>query len=123
MRFVNLLVSKFIIKAFFDSLRSEDRPNLQILTVSAGYMDTGFGARALRPDGSKMGSEDPNQKAGMSPEYAARSVVNALCGREIDLVLAPFVHKIPIFMKFFTPNLLFWLLHRRGQNDPHRKAE
>ncbi|KHJ75581.1 hypothetical protein OESDEN_24803, partial [Oesophagostomum dentatum] len=51
----------FRIGAFFDSLRCESRPNLHILTVSAGYMNTGFGSRALDAQGRPVGKEDANQ--------------------------------------------------------------
>ncbi|KHJ79016.1 oxidoreductase, short chain dehydrogenase/reductase family protein, partial [Oesophagostomum dentatum] len=53
--------SKHAFQAFFDSLRCESRPNLHILTVSAGYMNTGFGSRALDAQGRPVGKEDANQ--------------------------------------------------------------
>ncbi|KAK6034221.1 hypothetical protein COOONC_28274 [Cooperia oncophora] len=54
--------SKHAFQAFFDTLRCESRPNLHILTVSAGYMNTGFGTRALDVQGQAVGKEDENQK-------------------------------------------------------------
>lgn len=40
-------LSKHALEAFFKSLRAEERfGRLQILIVSAGYMNTGFGTRA-----------------------------------------------------------------------------
>ncbi|CAI4229354.1 unnamed protein product [Auanema sp. JU1783] len=53
--------SKHALQAFFDTLRSESRPKLHILVVSAGYMNTGFGSRALDVDGKPTGQEDENQ--------------------------------------------------------------
>ncbi|VDN27673.1 unnamed protein product [Cylicostephanus goldi] len=53
--------SKHAFQAFFDCLRCESRPNLHILTVSAGYMNTGFGTRALDAQGHPVGKEDANQ--------------------------------------------------------------
>lgn len=49
------------LQAFFDVLRCESRPNLHILTVSAGYMNTGFGSRALDVKGEPVGKDDANQ--------------------------------------------------------------
>ncbi|WKY04921.1 hypothetical protein Q1695_005715 [Nippostrongylus brasiliensis] len=53
--------SKHAFKAFFDALRCESRPNLHILTVSPGYLNTGFGMRALDTKGQPVGKEDANQ--------------------------------------------------------------
>jgi dehydrogenase/reductase SDR family protein 7B len=113
--------SKHAIQAFFDSLRTEDRPNLQILTISAGYMNTGFGSRAVDQEGHQMGMEDDNQTKGYSSEYSAQTIVKALINRETELLMAPFKHRIAIGFRYFAPNFLFWLLHKRGQSDPHRK--
>uniref|UniRef100_A0AC34QN79 Dehydrogenase/reductase SDR family protein 7-like n=1 Tax=Panagrolaimus sp. JU765 TaxID=591449 RepID=A0AC34QN79_9BILA len=115
--------SKHALQAFFDSLRAEDRPNLQILTINAGYINTGFGSRAVDAEGRAMGKEDQNQVNGMSPEDAASTIVKALIRRESELLMASFKHRLAIALRYFTPNLLNWLLHKRGQADPHRKAE
>ncbi|KAK6750236.1 hypothetical protein RB195_002308 [Necator americanus] len=53
--------SKHAFQAFFDTLRCESRPNMHILTVSAGYMNTGFGKRALDTQGHAVGKEDEKQ--------------------------------------------------------------
>uniref|UniRef100_A0A7E4V4G3 Dehydrogenase/reductase SDR family protein 7-like n=1 Tax=Panagrellus redivivus TaxID=6233 RepID=A0A7E4V4G3_PANRE len=115
--------SKHALQAFFDSLRCEDRPNLQILTVSAGYINTGFGSRALNADGHPTGIEDPNQKQGYSAEDAAYRIVNRLVRRDTEYVMASFTHRLAIALRYFTPNLLFWMLHKRGQSDTHGKKQ
>jgi|UniRef100_A0AC35FAI3 dehydrogenase/reductase SDR family protein 7B len=115
--------SKHAIQAFFDSLRAEDRPNLQILTISAGYINTGFGSRALNTEGRQMGVEDENQTKGLSVEYAASTIVKALIHRETELLMAPFMLRIAIGLRYFCPNFLFWMLHKRGQNDPHQSSK
>uniref|UniRef100_A0A1I7ZD52 Dehydrogenase/reductase SDR family protein 7-like n=1 Tax=Steinernema glaseri TaxID=37863 RepID=A0A1I7ZD52_9BILA len=109
--------SKHALQAFFDSLRSEDRPQLQILVVSAGYMNTGFGKRALRTDGQPMGMDDDNQKSGLSAEEASQKIFQALVSRKTELVLAPFSTRFAIFLRWFSPNLLFWLTHKRGKKQ------
>uniref|UniRef100_A0A914XUY8 Uncharacterized protein n=1 Tax=Panagrolaimus superbus TaxID=310955 RepID=A0A914XUY8_9BILA len=115
--------SKHAIQAFFDSLRTEDRPNLQILTISAGYINTGFGSRALNTDGRPMGVEDENQTNGLSVEYAASTIVKALINRETELLMAPFKLRIAVGLRYFAPNFLFWMLHKRGQKDPHQSKK
>ncbi|KAE9555941.1 hypothetical protein FO519_000797 [Halicephalobus sp. NKZ332] len=114
--------SKHALQAFFDSLRAEGRPKLQILVVSAGYINTGFGSRALDAEGRQMGREDENQQQGMSSESAASTIVNALIRRETELIMAPFKHRLAITLRYFTPKLLNWFLYKRGQTDTHLKA-
>ncbi|KAL6740563.1 hypothetical protein Aduo_013907 [Ancylostoma duodenale] len=109
--------SKHAFQAFFDALRCESRPNLHILTVSAGYMNTGFGSRALDAQGHPVGKEDEHQLKGLSPEEAAREILRAASAREIDLVMAPLSNKIAIFLRWAWPTLLFYLLHKRGLKD------
>jgi dehydrogenase/reductase SDR family member 7B len=80
-------------------LRTEDpRPRLQILTVSAGYVNTDLGPNALNANGTPIGCRDPGQVGGMSPEYAAKEIVAALEARQTELLLAPF---LPRFLVIF----------------------
>ncbi|CAI2357520.1 unnamed protein product [Caenorhabditis sp. 36 PRJEB53466] len=53
--------SKHALQGYFDSLRAEHK-NLHVLVVSAGYINTGFGSRAIDPSGKATGIEDQNQK-------------------------------------------------------------
>ena len=107
-----------------DALRCESRPSLQLLSVNVGYINTGFGSRGLTADGARVGTEDENQKRGYAPDYAARRIVDALESRATELVLAPLLHRLVLVLRLFTPNLLFWLLHRRGQKLlEHEKPE
>ncbi|VDM57597.1 unnamed protein product [Angiostrongylus costaricensis] len=114
--------SKHAFQAFFDALRCEARPNLHILTVSAGYMNTGFGSRALNVEGHPVGKNDLNQLKGLSPECAACEILRAASAREIELIMAPFSNKIAIFLRWAWPTLLFYILHRRGLKDEYAKS-
>jgi hypothetical protein len=70
-----------------------------------------------------MGVEDENQTKGLSVEYAASTIVKALIRRETELLMAPFMLRIAIGLRYFCPNFLFWMLHKRGQNDPHQSSK
>uniref|UniRef100_A0AAF5HYZ8 Dehydrogenase/reductase SDR family member 7B n=1 Tax=Strongyloides stercoralis TaxID=6248 RepID=A0AAF5HYZ8_STRER len=109
--------SKHAIQAFFDSMRGEERPNLQILVVSAGYMNTGFGSRAVDTQGIPVNVEDENQKKGYSPELCADYVYNALIKRKSELIIAPLIHRIAIFIRWFSPNLYFWVTYMRSKKE------
>ncbi|CAD5234902.1 unnamed protein product [Bursaphelenchus xylophilus] len=109
--------SKHAITAFMDSLRAEDRPALQVLNVYAGYMNTGFGSRALTADGKTHGIQDKNQLKGYTPEYSARTIILALCNRKSELILAPITSSLAIWLRLLTPNFLNWILHRRATKE------
>ncbi|CEF65068.1 Dehydrogenase/reductase SDR family member 7B [Strongyloides ratti] len=109
--------SKHAIQAFFDSMRGEERPNLQILVVSAGYMNTGFGSRAVDTEGVPVNIEDENQKKGYSPELCANYIYRALVDRKNELILAPLIHRIAIFIRWFSPNLYFWITYIRSKKE------
>lgn len=102
-------------QGFMDALRAEDRPQLHQLHVNAGYMNTGFGSRGLTGDGQVHGKQDTNQVKGYSPEYAAERIVKAAEARQTELLLAPFSARFSLFLRLFAPNLLWFILHRRGQ--------
>jgi short-subunit dehydrogenase len=92
--------------------------------VNVSYINTGFGSRALTHDGNKANKEDFNQLRGYAPEYVAKKILKSLENRETELVLAPFIQRLAIVLRLFAPNLLFWILHRRGQGLlEHEKNE
>ncbi|CAB3400635.1 unnamed protein product [Caenorhabditis bovis] len=109
--------SKHALQAFFDSLRCEHK-NLHVLVVSAGYINTGFGSRALDADGKPVGVEDQNQKQGYSPQYAAVQILNAIRDRKSDFIMAATDARFAILMKHFWPTLVNYLLYKRGTKDP-----
>uniref|UniRef100_A0A0N4Z981 NAD(P)-binding protein n=1 Tax=Parastrongyloides trichosuri TaxID=131310 RepID=A0A0N4Z981_PARTI len=109
--------SKHAIQAFFDSMRGEERPNLQILVVSAGYMNTGFGSRAVNTEGEPVKTEDENQKKGYSPEDSANYIYNALVNRKSEIILAPLLHRLAIFIRWLSPNLYFWVTYVRSKKE------
>uniref|UniRef100_A0A8R1TQU3 Dehydrogenase/reductase SDR family protein 7-like n=1 Tax=Onchocerca volvulus TaxID=6282 RepID=A0A8R1TQU3_ONCVO len=109
--------SKHAAQAFFDCLRTEERFNTQILVVSVTYMNTGFGRRALTAEGRPMDEDDSNQAKGFTPNYAAECIIKALVNRNTELILAPLSHRLAIFLRWFCPTLLFYIMHRRGLKD------
>lgn len=105
------------LQAFFDCLRTEERFSTQILVVSATYMDTGFGRRALNTEGKPMDKDDSNQSKGLMPSYAAERIMNALVNRNTELILAPLSQRFAIFLRWFYPSLFFYVIYRRGLKD------
>jgi len=104
--------SKHALQAFFDSLRGENR-DLHILMVSAGYIDTELGTRALR----SSNEEETKRSDAMNVDDAARDIVEALIHRQTDLILAPIGSKMGIFLRWFAPDLVYWIMRRRAQKE------
>jgi len=109
--------SKHALTAFMDSMRGEERHQLQLLVVSAGYINTGFGSRALNTAGRPVGYEDPNQLKGLHPETAAKRIVQALVNRKTELILAPLTHRLLFLLRLFAPNLMWHLLYKRAKRE------
>ncbi|CCD66496.1 DeHydrogenases, Short chain [Caenorhabditis elegans] len=117
--------SKHALQGYFDCLRAEHK-NLHILVVSAGYINTGFGSRALNTDGKVVGVEDENQKKGYSPEHSARMISDAIRDRVSDFDMAPFGARFAVFLRYFWPTLLNYALYTCGTKDqwaPKNKKE
>jgi len=113
--------TKHALQAYMDCMRTESRPQLQILTVSAGYINSGIGTRAITPDGGVCGQEDPYQAKGYTVEYAAREIVKALVNRETELLLATFLPRLSLSLRLFTPNLLWYSLRTRATGEKTMK--
>lgn len=80
-------------------------------------MNTGFGRRALTTESKPMDMDDPDQAKGLTPNYAAERIINALVNRNTELILAPLSHRFAIFLRWFCPTLFFYIMHRRGLKD------
>ncbi|CAJ0575673.1 unnamed protein product, partial [Mesorhabditis spiculigera] len=115
--------SKHALQGFFDSMRGEERHNLQILIVSAGYMNTGFGAKALDINGQPVAKEDQDQAKGYSSEYSAKAILDSAERRDIELILAPFVHRTGIFLRWLWPTLFYRLMYKRSLRDEYGKKQ
>ncbi|VDK30298.1 unnamed protein product [Anisakis simplex] len=89
-------------------------------------MNTGFGRHALNVRGEPMNVDDANQAKGLDPTYAAERIFSALVNRKTELLLAPLLHRLGIFLRWLWPNLFFYLNYRRSLKEAaihHAKQE
>uniref|UniRef100_A0A914S1M3 Uncharacterized protein n=1 Tax=Parascaris equorum TaxID=6256 RepID=A0A914S1M3_PAREQ len=82
-----------------------------------------YSASKHAAQGEPINKDDENQAKGMNPTVAAEKIYTALVNRQTELVLAPFHHRFAIFIRWFSPNLFFWLNYRRGLKDAHAKHD
>ncbi|KAK2162502.1 hypothetical protein LSH36_97g03008 [Paralvinella palmiformis] len=107
--------SKHALQAFCDSLRAEvSHHNIDVTVLSPGYITTKLSINALKPDGTKYGITDSATQLGMSPHHAARCIVEATCNKTKELILAPFVYKLVIYLRNIVPNLFFLAMKNRA---------
>jgi dehydrogenase/reductase SDR family protein 7B len=108
--------SKHALHGYFDSLRCELAPRgVKVTLVCPGYISTQLSANALAPDGSKHGVTDVTTAKGMSPEYAAQQILQCIAEGGRSLVLATPTHHLALYLSFFWPSLLDWILQRRAK--------
>jgi dehydrogenase/reductase SDR family protein 7B len=108
--------SKHALHGYFDSLRCELGPSgVRVSTVCPGYIRTQLSLNALAPDGSKHGVLDPTTAKGMSPEYVAEKILYTVAEGGRSLIVATPTHHLALYLSFFWPSLLDWVLQQRAK--------
>ncbi|XP_046369942.2 dehydrogenase/reductase SDR family member 7B-like [Haliotis rufescens] len=110
--------SKHAFQAFFDCLRAEvaDR-NVKVSIISPGYMHTNLSQNAVCSDGSKHGVTDPTTASGMSPEYVAQRVLQAIEFNQADVILATLMPKLAYYTRVLFPKTYFSLMRSRARKQ------
>lgn len=104
--------SKHALHGFFDALALEHADDgLGVTMVCPGYVNTNISANALRGDGSAHATVDASIAAGMSPDQAARIIVDGVAAGEA-LVLPAGKELAGYYLDRFAPGLLRKLLAR-----------
>jgi len=67
---------------------------------------------------------DKTQARGMSAEYVADCVVQTVCARDREVLIAPLLYRITVYLRNFLPNVYFRVMERRAlqQSVTHRKT-
>lgn len=83
--------------------------------ICPGYIQTQLSTNALSGDGSKHGVTDATTAGGMEPHYVASRIMTAVATGKREVVFAKAHHCLAIYLKFFCPTLLDWILQRRSK--------
>jgi short-subunit dehydrogenase len=59
---------------------------------------------------------DANTANGMSPEYVADKIIEAVASETKEIVLGPLTHKLAILLRTLVPSLYFLIMSRRVAN-------
>lgn len=110
--------SKHALQAFCDSLRSElFATDISICVINPSYIRTNLSINAMTGSGEQYGSMDSTTASGMDPKEVAQSVFTSVINNEKQLILSPFLPKIAILIRFFLPNIYFYLMNKRAQKE------
>lgn len=111
--------SKFAVRGFLDTLRTENMHNgLHVLVAAPGFTASNIRNTALTASGSQQG-ETPRDESKMMPaEAAARKIVDALIRRKNSLVLTFWEGKFTVFLNKFFPKIVSKLAFNHMRKEP-----
>ena len=103
--------------AHADALRGElfNHKNIDIINIQPGYINTNVSLNALRSDGSKNNTNDDEHRLGFCPNFVAKVMIESILKRDQEVLVAIFLHRVAIWLRFFFPNLAAWILRKRAQ--------
>ena len=106
--------AKHAVMGFFDALRTEvAHRNIQVSTITPGYIRTNISENALSGDGTPFGKLDSNIANGMAADECARIVVRGLEQGKREIPVGKGMEMKALWIKRFFPNLLFNMMNKQ----------
>jgi short-subunit dehydrogenase len=96
--------SKHAIQGFYETLAAESyNEGIKVLLVCPGFVRTNVAKNSLNKEGQPINRESPLIANGLSPDYVAQQILNAIeSGRE-EILLAGAKEKFGVLAKRFFP--------------------
>ncbi len=111
--------SKFAVRGFLDTLRSENtKSGLHVLVVAPGFTASNIRNTALTSNGKPQGATPRNESEMMSAETAANKIVKAVIKRRNSLILTFVEGKFTVFLNKFFPSLVSKLAYNQMKKEP-----
>ena len=112
--------SKHAVQAFSDSLRMElkeehEKLNINVCVVSPSYIRTELGQQALNRLNQIGQSEQKNSSAAYEPDDVAQRIIRAIEYRQTEVIIAPFVQHIAIWLRRYFPSFYYRLMVARNK--------
>lgn len=115
--------SKHALQAFFDGLRAElAQYGIGVSVISPGYIQTDLSLNAVTSTGDRNAAMDATTASGMTPEYVASRILQAVARRQNDVVVAPLFYRMVVLFRALLPNLFFWIMARRTRKEDKLKS-
>ena len=105
--------AKHAVMGFFDALRTEvaDK-NVEVTTITPGYIRTSISENALTGDGTAFGKVDENIGKGMSAEACAQVIIRKMEKGVAEIPVGVGMEMTALKIKRAFPNLLFKIANR-----------
>ena len=108
--------AKHAVMGFFDALRSEvAHHNIDVSTITPGFIQTNISVNALASDGSSFGRVDDNIKKGMTSQQCAKVVVKGLMKRKKEIAVGKGIEMHTLWLKRLFPTVLFKVMKDQYQ--------
>lgn len=112
--------SKFAVRGFLDTLRSEhSHTGLHVLVAAPGFTASNIRNSALTSNGAIQGETPRNESEMMSAETAANKIVKAVIKRKNSLVLTFLEGKFTVLLNKFFPSLVSKLAYNQMKKEPN----
>lgn len=104
--------AKHALQGYFETLQTE-QPIRELYTtiVCPGRIHTPITYAAITADGSAYGKMDPHQEKGLSVQYCAGRILNAMAKRK-KVVLIAREERILLWLKRWCPPLFYWIARK-----------
>lgn len=111
--------SKFAVRGFLDTLRSENTySGLHVLVAAPGFTASNIRNTALTADGSPQGGTPRDENKMMPAGVAAKKIVKAVIKRKNSLVLTFWEGKFTVFLNKFFPKIVSRLAFNHMRKEP-----
>lgn len=98
--------SKHALHGFFDTLRAEySEDGIKVLLVCPGFVNTNVAVNSLDRDGKPIGRNNKMIENGLSPDYVAEKIIDAIESGKEEILLAGNKEKFGVLLKRFAPML------------------
>ncbi|MDD5695220.1 MAG: SDR family oxidoreductase [Bacteroidales bacterium] len=111
--------SKFAIRGFLDTLRTENRKKgLHVLVAAPGFTGTNIRNLSLTADGTPQGKTPRDEGKMMTAREVARRIVRAIEKRKRSLILTFVEGKFTVFLNKWFPSLVDRLSYQHMAKEP-----
>ena len=102
--------AKHAMMGFFDALRTEvDHLNIDVTTITPGYIRTPISSNAIGGDGAAYGREDTEIRGGMNVNDCAKMIVKGFERGKPEIAVGKGFEMNALWVKRFFPNTLLKL--------------
>jgi short-subunit dehydrogenase len=105
--------AKHAVMGFFDALRTEvAHKNIEVTTITPGYIRTNISQNALTGDGKQYGKVDTNIRAGISAEECAEVIIRKMEKGVPEIPVGKGMEMVALKMKRWLPQTVFKMANK-----------